>query len=286
MATHQLFHLHGNLIDVHAQIATEVDEVRTLVIFVHGFLGSSDTTWNDFPMLISRSSDLEWIHSDIFFIEYASMDRSVGNAAWDLMLFLETFLENPGSYVQNWTRSPLLANLRPDLSYGYKQLVLVGHSMGGVVIRKTIVDFLRRPFNGSVSTCDTLIRNAKVLLFAPAIGGIQLSGAKGILSETPGLRALVNMFTGKTSSIADLKQGSEFLRALRESTEYMSRQNQPAASISASIAWAENDDAIVNFCGYSHDADQVRILKSSHRSICKPQGLSDEQYIFVRSRLD
>ena len=94
------------------------------VVFVHGFTGSRDDTWDRFPALLGSSTP-DW---DIFTVGYAT-----------------TLLPD---VVGIWSADPDLPILSKMLStelgtppfLRYKSLALVAHSMGGLVVQKALVD--------------------------------------------------------------------------------------------------------------------------------------------------
>ena len=94
------------------------------VVFVHGFTGSRDDTWDRFPALLGTSTT-EW---DIFTVGYAT-----------------TLLPD---VVGVWSADPDLPILSTMLSTQlditpfsrYRALALIAHSMGGLVVQKALVD--------------------------------------------------------------------------------------------------------------------------------------------------
>jgi pimeloyl-ACP methyl ester carboxylesterase/tetratricopeptide (TPR) repeat protein len=94
------------------------------VVFLHGFSGTRDDTWDRFPGLLGTAEE-DW---DIFTIGYAT-----------------TLLPD---VVGIWSADPDLPVLGEMLSTqlalppfsGYRSLTLVAHSMGGLVVQKALVD--------------------------------------------------------------------------------------------------------------------------------------------------
>lgn len=94
------------------------------VVFVHGFTGSRDDTWDRFPALLGSSTP-DW---DIFTVGYATtlMPDVVGvwSADPDLPILSKM----------------LCTELQTQPFSRYKSLALIAHSMGGLVVQKALVD--------------------------------------------------------------------------------------------------------------------------------------------------
>jgi pimeloyl-ACP methyl ester carboxylesterase len=94
------------------------------VIFLHGFTGGRDDTWDRFPLLLGNATP-DW---DIFSVGYAT-----------------TLLPD---VVGIWSADPdlpiLATLLRTQLGIrpleAFQSLTLIAHSMGGLIVQKTLVD--------------------------------------------------------------------------------------------------------------------------------------------------
>jgi len=102
----------------------------TAVVFVHGFTGTAEETWGEFPKLLCNDPALG--DYDIFSWGYHTKPELKN-------LVLRYF----------WTDNPSIATiangLRTQLDHrtdGHKRLMLIGHSMGGLAIQAFIVDEL------------------------------------------------------------------------------------------------------------------------------------------------
>jgi pimeloyl-ACP methyl ester carboxylesterase len=126
----------------------EVPSNKSAIVFIHGFGGSPEKTWQQFPSLLADDGRLEgWnIHS----LGYPT------GIALDL--------------VGIWKADPNLATLADGLRTkaqlpplkGYDNLVLIAHSMGGLVVQRAIVDD-----DGSLTK-----RVSHVVLFGTPSGGL------------------------------------------------------------------------------------------------------------------
>src|SRR5437762_9586079 len=94
------------------------------VIFVHGFTGTRDDTWDRFPGLLGSATP-DW---DIFTVGYATtlLPDVVGvwSADPDLPILATLLCTQLG-----------IAPLLP-----YRSLALIAHSMGGLIVQKALVD--------------------------------------------------------------------------------------------------------------------------------------------------
>lgn len=116
--------------------ASHTDPVR-LVVFVHGFHGKTVKTWNDF-IHSGQTSDW-WRESDMLFVGYDSLTERPGEtAAWirrrlqDFYPVIPAeFLERRDAEVRIWSGEP------------YRELFLVGHSLGGFVLRLALLQQAR-----------------------------------------------------------------------------------------------------------------------------------------------
>jgi pimeloyl-ACP methyl ester carboxylesterase len=99
---------------------------RVAIVFVHGYSGALDKTWGNFANLIKEDRRLqEW---DIFSIGYTT-------SLFPDLLYM-------------WSRQPSIATLsdllRTHLTQGllapYSRMVLLAHSMGGLVAQRALID--------------------------------------------------------------------------------------------------------------------------------------------------
>jgi pimeloyl-ACP methyl ester carboxylesterase len=142
------------------------------VIFLHGFTGSRDDTWDRFPGLLGTATG-NW---DIFTVGYAT-----------------TLLPD---VVGIWSADPdlpilstmLCTQLQVPPFQDYKSLALIGHSMGGLIVQKALIQ-----------DPQLAQRVRHVLLYGTPSGG--LSKAKWIYFWK---RQLKNMAVG-SSFITDLR---------------------------------------------------------------------------------
>lgn len=282
-------------------LATDSSEgVETAVIFVHGFLGDAYKTWVDFQ---GRVEEEEWASADLYFWQYDSFRASIPASAARFLDFAEEVQQAP----EEWFRVPpesvpgavrhALGALEPlrTGTTSYRRLVLVGHSLGGVVLREAIKDcarvyeralaeLVRQPEDGSSEGLEglrkkmlegerppavPLLLQAELRLFAPAIAGARPAGLAGLALEFGGVRRVAQLFLGFSRSFKELKPEMGLVGDLREKTEAYARKFQWLGAFVADVLWGEDDDIVIPR-SYHQDRDRERVRDKNHSSVCKP----------------
>src|SRR5215472_16475197 len=115
--------------------------VTTAVIFVHGFMGSAQTTFKDFQTLVSEDPHAtDWTSCDLYFFHYESVTDSISTSSERLVAFMNSVYPQPPEELLTVKRSllpwstTLDAISISDVDRNYNSLIL-GHSEGDVVIR-------------------------------------------------------------------------------------------------------------------------------------------------------
>jgi protein SERAC1 len=115
---------------------------KNLVVFVHGFTGNYLSTWGAFPELLT--GDPRLMHFDFLFWGYSS----------NLIFHKEDFLINNirqlftqvlSKHKTNQHIEIVAQGLQTELKYldEYDNITLIGHSLGGLVIRSYIIQNLK-----------------------------------------------------------------------------------------------------------------------------------------------
>src|SRR5690348_5947355 len=163
---------------------TEESETRHAVIFVHGFGGHPFKTWCQIQNLIDE--DDNWKETDAYFIGYKSVrDEIMLSAAYIAHAIRDICPEPPAGLFEVGV-SGETCRLR-SYKTTYESVDLVGHSLGGVVLRVALLELLRQGFAAAGSHDITMLPisyslpcSARVRLFAPAQGGARIAGLKGM----------------------------------------------------------------------------------------------------------
>lgn len=233
------------------------------MVFVHGFGGSATGTWREFP---SSGQVAEWWQeSDMLFVGYESTKDSIPAVASRLRLNLDQFYPTPFQTAMVVGG----ASARVDTTAEYQELVLVGHSLGGLVARRALVDAAQTWIDDhdGIPQERPKILDAQLRLFSPANAGFRAAGLLGAIMAL-GPFGAIDSFLRRSSAYTDLQPGSTTLTDTRRRTELMTRRDGMEA-LRARILWANPDDVVIP---ERYDSDFVDAFEDgqSHQSICKP----------------
>jgi len=202
------------------------------VIFIHGFSGHPRETWGAFPdALAAHLAPAEW---DLFSLGYASrlsLDLvGIWTADPDLNLlatYLHTALDQP----------PLDR---------YKQLTLIAHSMGGLVVQRALLDH-----------DDMLARARHVFLFATPSAGLTKASWVGRFKR----------------QWRDLRPDSSFIRSLRTDWEQKFAAMPPFDLVS--IAGDRDEFVPAASCFSPFPAACCAVVPGNHLEVVKPASASE-----------
>jgi pimeloyl-ACP methyl ester carboxylesterase len=240
---------------------------RRLVIFVHGFQGGAVRSWRDFPM-VDQAEDW-WQESDLLFVSYPSERENLTASASRLRRVLPDFYP----HLPDGTLQISGFSVRPAQAGGYEELILVGHSLGGVVVRRALCDaaedWLWRRAKGQGADRPTIL-DAKVRMFSPASAGFRPSGRLGLVRATP-FWVVANAYLRRSSAFTDLQPASPVLRETRTRTEALLQgpHGDELGALGAEIVWANPDDVVLSE-RYTTDRPAVAADGTDHGSVCKP----------------
>ncbi|MCW8980181.1 MAG: caspase family protein, partial [Altibacter sp.] len=127
----------------------ETEEATSVVIFVHGFSGEAADTFGKIPEFIMADPQMQgW---DLFPIGYSQHAKpSMGKGIWATVNDIQLIADNLASAIQyRFSR--------------YKRIALVGHSLGGLVVQRALLDLPEKDRN----------KLSHVFLFATPSGGVK-----------------------------------------------------------------------------------------------------------------
>ncbi|KAI1749523.1 WD40 repeat-like protein [Xylaria castorea] len=236
------------------------------IIFVHGLGGGSRKTWSK-TELLNHYWPKEWLPKDVAF-ERVRIQSFGYNSDWakskDNCLNLHHFGK---ALLGHLATSPLLVNHSTPI-------ILVGHSMGGLVIKKAYI--LAR----QDATYEGLSNRIHSMYFlaTPHRGSDSARLLKNILQAT----ALSRDYVG------DIEMGSAALRSINDEFRQYSRDvslwsfyETEKLSIGLLSVLIVNPDSAT--LGYPDEKQMP--MNADHRSICKFDTPSDPNYIILRNAL-
>ncbi len=230
--------------------------VNRAIVFVHGFAGDAYGTWANFQMMVAKIRfDLA---TDFFFFQYHSVTEYIQSSSNRLLTFMDEliFSLNMKHFQLKLIDGPGYASALQEMRT-YKQLTLIGHSEGGVVIRNAI---LQRAGNAT-----SPILQSRLILFAPALEGYSPAGLLGTMANFPGVGPVVNAVLMASPAYKDLRN-TKYLGKIRADTEEQaSKRGEPA--FIAKIMWGRQDGVVEP---RKYDLDFEDFEDRGHTDICKP----------------
>ncbi|KAH6651315.1 NACHT and WD domain protein [Chaetomium tenue] len=238
------------------------------LIFVHGLRGGSIKTWrkgedpNRFwpQSWLPQEPGLENvnIHSFGYDSDWASPERSI----LDVHAFGQNLLEE-------------MRNSHHLREKGERPIVLVGHSMGGLVIKKAFI------LSRAVPDFSTRIR-CIFFLATPHRGSDYAAILNNILS--------ISGILSSRQYITELKKGSASLEALNEEfgkyahdLPIFSFFETLRTSLGVSSVLIVNKSSAI--LGHAYKGERVQYINANHRDICKYDHPNDPNYLTVKNAL-
>lgn len=245
--------------------ASRTEPVR-LIVFVHGFGGKTVKAWNEFAL--SGATSAWWRECDMLFIGYDSLRERPGETAAWLRRRLPDFYPAPPTEL--FQARDALA--REPAQTSYRELFLVGHSLGGFILRLALLQQARkwlfedREVDASVAR-PTLL-DGKLRLFSPASAGFQPTGLLAMLTSVFSLGMVA--LEGAPAFIA-LRRDSDLLEQTRNDTEALvSDHVSELSALRARIMWAR-PERVVERDGYRTDYEAESLVpQRTHSEVCKP----------------
>ncbi|MFD7008066.1 esterase/lipase family protein [Rhodococcus jostii] len=236
--------------------------VSRLVVFVHGFMGKAVTTWSNFEVGAGHRD--WWREADLLFVGYRSTKETITGVANRLRREIPEFYPTPFPAAMNVGGHPV----RKDAGSPYSELVVIGHSLGGLIVRRALCDAAMEWDKAGRTDPKPALLTAQIRLFSPASAGFRAAGFLGILRATSLWRA-INMVLSRAPAYTDLQPDSSVLRNTQERTERLACQIG-FESLAAKIIWA-NPDTVVISERYTTDHVDGTWDETTHTSVCKPE---------------
>jgi len=239
------------LLVIHQHLATTNNRIA---IFVHGLNGKRYATWGSLPLFLFE----DYTDFDIGLFDYASGLRRLCRR--DSMTLV--------THIQQ------LADTIRDLSYS--QVVLVGHSMGGLLCKgaiKDLIDSQTRTLQGSRAV-DRIV--GLFLVATPQAGSLNVPRLLSRASvDAQVLRAHSPFVTEINRRFADRVDTSGAARPIPESAASIATY----AIVAGGDVWVDELSA-----GLSIGRDRVKNVRGSHTSIVKLTSKEDDVYQWLAKR--
>ncbi|MSV28099.1 MAG: alpha/beta fold hydrolase [Bryobacterales bacterium] len=224
-----------------------------LAVFVHGFSGGALSTWNDFPNLLEQDGEL--LNYDFCFWGYPSgvLHNPLVRLVWSDDPDLDTLGRG-------------LRTLLDNTAERYKKIVLVGHSMGGLVIQLFIL--------GEISNqrAAHLGRLTEVILYGTPSGGLVKAG-------------LVSLFN---TQAADMSRFGALIRDLRYQWQRLiddRRAEAPQPFRLTLVAGMEDKFVPQSTSLDPFPFDEKEIVPGNHVEMVKPRSSGHRAYEVLKKRL-
>jgi pimeloyl-ACP methyl ester carboxylesterase len=236
---------------VHCRPAATTND--KLVIFVHGLGGrryGDSTTWGDFPRFIF--DDMR--DTDVGMYQYRTL---LGRLRLSKSVSLEQ-------------EAKVFADVIRDQLKQYQNIVLIGHSMGGLLCKALIQRLVEVGGRNALSRIGGLI-----LMATPQLGSLRVPGfLSGLTSDGRALKAHGDLVTKINTTFEDHIALDEQVFTLRKYTI-------PTWAVEGiSDLWV---DPLSSGIGLA--SSRRKVVRGSHTSIVKPADKNAAAYDWVKERL-
>ena len=242
---------------------------RRLVVFVHGWGGSAVETWTGFDRPPMGGW---WAESDLIFVDYKSRRENVTTSADRLRREIAKYYPVPNAdLLLSLDRKTAI---RADPSEPYEELVIVAHSLGGLVVRRALVDDMDQwVHSGAIADNRPALLDATTRLFSPASAGFRPGAALWLVfMACPWLDDVLHV----SRSYANLQPSSPVIASTKMRTEKYDTTLPQNAALAARIVWADPEDVVITepytTDGYWSTVDKACHPGKSvkHEIVCKP----------------
>ncbi len=231
--------------DSHQEYIFQKPKNRNLAVFVHGFKGNPTSTWGSLPKLIKNDKELK--DFDLLFWGYPSHLFKQNVNINTIGRYLKTEIDH--------TPQP------------YDRIVLIGHSIGGLVIRAYIVDALLNEKGNDLKNIDA------ILLFGTPNDGLEVA-------------RYVPEFVN--DQIADIRVVSDLIIQLRQvwvKRVINAEQNDNHHRKIPTLAISGIEDKFVPEASAKSYFKNTATTKGNHISMVKPKDTQHPTYRIIKKRL-
>lgn len=233
-------------------------ESETAVLFIHG-LGGSYNTWSSF----SQRLNLDWNEKDSFSLEYDDYYNSVKKIPIYTFFIKNIF----GKSIDNLDKH--LDSFIKTVCDKYKHIVLVCHSMGGLVARKYIVNLLNKDRN--IGKIKALITYA-----TPHHGSTVANISKSLLHNPISFFSFgsLRLF----SQLKDLSKNGTFISKLNSEWSKLNASNKlDFYRVVGMSDWVVNESS----ASFEEDDNVISCANKDHFSIIQPHPHINDNALYV-----
>ena len=224
-----------------------------LLIFVHGLGGSrygTTSTWGNFP---------RYIFEDVPELDVGLYQYRTAISRWRITQSVS---------LQDEAR--VFADIVRDQLLQYNNIVLIGHSMGGLLCKAVIHRLVESGDRNTLSRIGGLI-----LMATPQLGSLRVPGFLSALSYDA--RAL----KPHGELVTQINRAFEDHIALDEHSDSLSKVTIPTWAVEGvSDLWVDSLSA-----GIGLASSRRKVVRGSHTSIVKPPSKDADAYTWVKQRL-
>ena len=227
----------------------------TIIVFVHGFTGSAESTWQQFPTLLQQDSRTNG--TDLIFYQYDSTKKRAPLSAGNFENFLIALFKDSTRFIVNNHGKPLRTT-----NINYTKIILVGHSLGGVICRQALIN----------ATYNNLpwIKQTNIILFSPAhLGATSLKFVRESIANSLFSSVLSLVASYKSPVLKDLEPNSSFLTQLLNQSIELQSDNMNSHLIASKVIFGD-DDKVVEPLQFNNAPPHLTIKDKNHTTVFKP----------------
>lgn len=214
---------------------------KQVILFVHGLSGSASGTWGTMIKVLMESSDLNHI-------------------AYDCYAYPTSLLRIPGTRKMSGVQE-ISNGLHSfiDAKYLEKEIIIVAHSLGGIVSRHFIIEAVKESRPHQV---------VGLLLYASPLNGA-------------GLANVAKTFSFGHAHLKQLCKNTDFLDTLNQ--DWIKLKVEPSLKVLNLIAGGDGVVSRASAAPYI-GADNVRtLIEFGHINVTKPENVEDLRFVVLKN---
>lgn len=225
---------------------------KKLLLFIHG-LGGDNTNWGAFPQLIDADIEIASVYDHICFSYRTDKVPGLGY----LRTLLSKFIPSLSPTIQRIQRIAELLGTNIKTQYvDYSEIVLVCHSMGGLVAQKYLTDVIRKKQPTKVT---------KMLLYAVPNTGSDLA-------------KIVKIICLANRQVQQLTSNSEFLETLNQDWHTLECDKQVETLYVAGM----HDIIVDRQSAGRYWGQDIEVVEKDHKTIVKPLDAKDLSFLILK----